>query len=197
MEDCGPDILDANFLIRLKLQEVHCPLKELNENIMGDESSVKSIVKNGEVVPGYYSSILQINPFHLAIIAQQYRSVKCILDYIFTATRDKDKEGIIKRIKLVFSQKTLLEKPSMGEIQFSKYDQSMNYANAFHLSCQFYPDALQIFNKTLSNQLDQFSSTDREEIAAQIKLSVNAKTDAIGITPLHIAAKKSLTQSAR
>ena len=85
----------------------------------------------------------------------------------------------------------------MAEIQLSKYDQSMNQANAFHLSCQFYPDALQIFYKIFSNQLVQFSSTDREEIAAQIKLSVNAKTDAIGITPLHIAAKKSLTQSAR
>ena len=72
LENCGPDILNANFLIHLKLPE-------FNEKIMGNESSVRSFVKIGNTVPGYYNSILQINPFHLAVVAQQYKSVKCIL----------------------------------------------------------------------------------------------------------------------
>ena len=169
LEEEGPGILDTKYTIDMKLQKIN----NSNEN--------------------KYSCSLQLSPFHLAILAQQEKSIQCILDYIIMHTKEeKDK---IERLMVIFKQKTFLE--AINDSQISKYDQSLNGMNVFHLSCQFYPETLRIFQKTLFDELYRFSGSGSDKIVKERELLVKAKTDLFGNTPLHIAAKKSLTHSAR
>ena len=169
LEKKGPGILDTEYTLDMKLQKFN----NSNEN--------------------EYSCSLQLSPFHLAILAQQEKSIQCILDYIIMHTKEeKDK---IERLMMLFKQKILLG--AINDSQISKYDQSLNGMNVFHLSCQFYPETLRIFQKTLFDELYRFSGSGSDKIEKERELLVRAKTDLFGNTPLHIAAKKSLTHSAR
>ena len=103
----------------------------------------------------------------------------------------------MEKIQSLFNQKIVLNKHTERESSFSTYDQSLNEMNVFHLSCQFYPEAMQIFHRTISDQQAQLSSSGLDTIMEQFKLSVNEKNDSSEKTPLHIAAKKSLTHPAR
>ena len=169
LEKEGPGILDTKYSIDMNLQKIN----NSNEN--------------------EYSCSLQLSPFHLAILAQQEKSIQCILDYIIMhKNEEKDK---IERLVALLKHKILLE--ATNDSQISKYDQLLNGMNVFHLSCQFFPDTLRIFQKTLFDELYLFSGSGSDKIAKERELLVKEKTDHFGNTPLHIAAEKSLTHSAR
>ena len=169
LEKEGPGILDTKYTMLMKSQKIN----SFNEN--------------------EYNCSLQLSPFHLAIFAQQEKSIQCILDYIIMHMKEeKDK---IERLITLFKQKVLLE--AMNDSQISRDDQLVNGMNIFHLACQFYPETLRIFQKTLFDELYRFSGSGSDKIAKERELLAKAKTDFYGNTPLHIAAKKSLTNSAR
>ena len=223
----GVGVLKTTYVVDMKLREFRNPLKSLLSDYTGNKSTLEKVnssdssdytgnqsrlekvgssdssnrpeVENEEVVTTdgkNHNAALHVAPFHLAILAQQYKSIKCILDYVFQC-QDVDKDEKVEIIRSLYDQKILLDKKSKIESRFSRYDQSLNKMNAFHLACQFYPNAMLTFHKTFSDQQSRSSPSGVDKLLEQFKVNVNEKTDGSEKTPLHIAAKKSLTRQAR
>ena len=131
-----------------------------------------------------YNVTLMVNSLHLAIIARQKRSVQWIVSQIL---KEKHSDG-----EFLFSLRNILEDKVQVSIpdptMFSPRDQILQGMNAFHLSSQYFPEALKMIFETLDAN---FVSP------AKVLKSVRDDDNVFRFTPLHIAAKKSSLTAAR
>jgi hypothetical protein len=80
--------------------------------------------------------------------------------------------------------------------KFSKDDLCLQDMNVFHLSCQFFPKAIEILSEVFGEYLEQRSLPVLEKFGTQLN-EVVQKKNCSGFTPLHIAAKQSLVETSR
>jgi len=192
LEEEGVDILKSKFFIHTNLREIKRASSTYPQNSIQDE--IWDVSSN---VVTKHNAKIHLNAFHLAIIAQQGRAVECILKCIL---RDKSKKEYRKDILLnILSSKIELEHVSnvSSDInQFTNDDLCLNGMNAFHLSCQCFPKAIEILSEMLCEHEGKYPSPVLETFTTQLMDVVEGKNSS-GYTPLHIAAKKSSVEAAR
>ena len=80
--------------------------------------------------------------------------------------------------------------------QFTNDDLCLKDMNVFHLSCQFFPKAIEILSEVLCEDDEPYSLPLLEKFETQLKEVVQKKNGSV-CTPLHIAATNSLVESSR
>ena len=136
--------------------------------------------QSNEISP--YNSALIVNPLHLAIIARQKTSVQWIISH---ALKDKKRfNGSSKCFRSLLGDKIFLSNAN----KFSQRDQMLNGMNAFHLSSQYFSEALTVIFETL----------DTYDISlGNVLKYVRDNGNIFKHTPLHVAARKSSVRAAR
>jgi hypothetical protein len=224
LEERGLEILNSRFTINLTLREAgKGNVSVLNDNIQKDagapllkhirgcctgettindaEEGTSTDLKtndNNSCATKEHNSNIHVNALLLAILTQQRKSVECILKYI---CREIEKsQSICDQFQKVFSEKVQIQNVASvtpGLTHVTKYDSFLNNMNLFHLSCYYYPEAIQILQELCCStdggraeyHLKQFQFT--KEMVKQ------HNDERFKCTPLHIAAGKSNVKSAR
>ena len=174
LKEHGLEILKSKFFILISNHEI----------VICDESSNLVTKHNAKI---------HLNALHLAILAQQGRAVGCILKGILT---DKTEEEHTKKSILfnILSTEIELENVSNASSDINKLN--LKGMNAFHLSCQCFPKAIEIFSALVCDHEGKCSLPVLENLLNVLKNVVEGK-NRDGNTPLHIAAKQSSVESVR
>jgi hypothetical protein len=139
---------------------------------------------------------LEVNALHLAILAKQADAVKCILECILSDQSLEEKNKADTIIFMLCDIVILKEPYKLFGTMFRGSDYSLDQMNAYHLSCQFYPDAIEILYDVLCNHEGEISGIaflDYFKDNIQTKLALKAKNNVMNYTPLHIAAQNGKT----
>ena len=160
----------------------------LEEGELGLESFTGSNVDlTGNRVSPKRNTTMAVNALQLAILAKQSVAVKCIMNHIFL-NEIWDEKQFSETLYAVLGAHVLLDFHGLDPDLFSNYDRYLDRMNALHLSCQYHPEAIEIMFDTIHKH---------NVIRTNLLSLVNAKTNVMAYAPLHIAAKKSLTNVAR
>ena len=222
LEQQGLDILKTKFLLYINLRVTRWEIATYTKTGITDDSGTQqipavpieginsvledsNIQTNNEITicdgssnfEGNYNTKVHLNAIQLAILVQQGAAVECILKCILRGEAEEDYKS---RILLdIIESKVEIE--NVSNISSERNQVVMDYMclqdmNVFHLSCQFFPKALEILAEVLCEHSGRYSVTALERFAYHLKEVVKKKNSS-GYTPLHIAAKKSLVVSAR
>ena len=165
------------------------------------EDIVKNSVGNGKASKSFFNQMFDIVPFcnqtmsvtalHLAILSQQSGIVKCIMNYIL-CNEDKDEYDVAVTLTDVLSNEVEIDYHTN---EFTKHEQALDGMNAFHLSCQYHPDSLQIIFEAIDDYAKK--SSNYQDLCAALKSILQRKNRVMNTTPLHIAVKRSLVDAVR
>ena len=221
----GLDILKSKFFIHTNLREIKRKGSTLPTNIIQDDSGEQSIPtqpeeegsvvlesKGTKILSNYeivicdessnlvtnHNAKIHLNALHVAILAQQGRAVKCILNCIIT---DEKEDEQTKRSILLNILRTNIELENVSNISsdinnFTNDNLCLKGMNAFHLACQCFPKSIEIFSEMLCEHEGKCLLPVLETFITQLKNVVEGK-NRDGYTPLHIAATKLSVESAR
>ena len=199
----GVDVLNSKFFIDMRLNE-NLHDKDVQRDNLRTSSAKHQSIENGNIgldeADGFIPNIqmnhleskgfntrLTVNAVHLAIFAQQYESLKCLLDHIFEGEIE-DGRSNDDVVRDTIGGKLSLDHFGFNPDSFSFYDRCLNGMNTLHLSCHYFPEAVETIFDTIYKCLH--TCPNMSEI-------VNDNKNILQFTPLHIAAKKSLVTASR
>ena len=134
-----------------------------------------------------YNTTMTVNALHLAILAKQTTAVELIMNYLAAI---EDEQQFSNTLDSVIGAKLVLDFHNLDPKLFSTYDRTLHGMNAFHLSCQYHPEAIDIM-------FDKISRHKHEVTRSSVMKLVQANDNLLKYTPLHIASKKSLINATR
>ena len=221
LEKRGPEILNSRFTINLTLREVaRGNVSDSNDNVQKDAAvpllghtsgcstgsnaindaeegtnTGRETIDNNTCISDKHNTNIHVNALLLAILTQQRKSVECILKYVFCREIEKGQSSfdqVLKDLGKVKIENVANITPTLNGV--TKYDSFLNNMNLFHLSCYYYPEAIEILQKLCCS-----SDMSRSEyLLGNLKKMVKQHNDhTFKCTPLHIAAGKSNVKSAR
>ena len=195
-------VLKSKFFIDMRLNERQHDKDVQREDLRASGRKYKSL-ENGAIemdeTDGFeemvskrtesegFNTRMTVNALHLAIFSRQFESVKCLLDHIFEGERENGQD-YTDAINEVVGDKVALQHYVFQASDFSYYDRCMNGMNALHLSCHYYPQAVELIFDTVFKNLNA---------CPNMRDIVNEKNNILQFSPLHIAAKNSLVTAAR
>jgi hypothetical protein len=213
LEERGMEILNSGFTISLTLRAVGDNVKKgesapLLGHMSGSCTGNSSIndAEEGAVTEGpinhskmksksnKHNANIHVNALLLAILAQQRKSVECILKYIFRGEIEEG-QSTCDELEKVLGKRVEIENVA----NVTKHDSFLNNMNLFHLSCYYYPEAIQILQE-LCCSTDGALGTRVGNLLRHLKdieMKRQQNGDGFKCTPLHIAAGKSNVKSAR
>ena len=162
----------------------------IKRSIQVKEESYPCLSQTFNITP-FFNQTMSLTALHLAILSKQSGAVKCILNYILF-NEDKDKRNVVETLAEVLSNEVEIDYHT--DI-FSKHEQALDGMNAFHLSCQYHPDALNVIFEAITDY-EKKNSND-QDICVALKSILQRKNRVMNTTPLHVAVKRSLVDAVR
>ena len=221
LEERGLEILNSHFIINLTLRESKGNLAGSNDNVhkgaevpllrhitgsctagstdvtnveKGENTEIKTN-EQGICRSDEHNANIRVNALLLAILTGQRKSVECILKYIcreiekIQATRDQFLKVLGKRVII---ENVASVTPDLTHI--TENDSFLNDMNLFHLSCYYFPEAIQILQE-LCCRKDRNCD---EYLLGHLRDMAKERNDKrFQSTPLHIAARNTNVKSAR
>ena len=210
LKNRGADILHSKFYIDMKLnvaparkaEQVVAALSRnptLNNDAMVEEGGMglePLIGANNRLMTNEamntisnkankHNTTMAVNALQLAMLAKQPKSVKCLMNHIFSS---KNEQQYSETLNAVLGAQVVLDFCGFEAEQFSKYDLCLDKMNSLHISCQYHPEAIEII----------FDAIYKHKTAlTNLPKLVNDKSNIMAYAPLHIAAKKSFLNVAR
>ena len=137
-----------------------------------------------------HEATLEISPLHLAIISQQERSLKAILEesIISSTPSSSIQNSPSTNVNKIFGAKVQVTFPSSNFTLYQDGDRMLDGMNILHLAAKYYPKGLEI--------LVHFSRT-YPGLFKQLKGLLLECDNQIKNTPLHVASASSSIDALR
>jgi hypothetical protein len=211
LEERGLEILNSRFTINLTLREVGVGKDAVsNDNVQKEtgapllghikdaEEGANTALKVIDNNDNEHNANIHVNALLLAILTEQRKSVECILKYICheigkgQSTCDEFKKVLGKRVEMENVGNVTPDKT-----HFIKYDSVLDNMNLFHLSCYYYPEAIEVLQELCCTTDKTRGEFLLGQTLREMEMVEQHNDNRFNCTPLHIAAGKSYVKSAR
>ena len=162
----------------------------MEEGIMSMKPLVQSNIKptnyqGNDEKPNIHNTTMTLNALHLSILAKQSTIVELIMNHI---TAIQDEQIFSSTFDAVLGGKVVLDFGTLDPNLLKNWVRSLDGMNAFHLSCRYHPEAIEIMLNAMKK---------RQVAASKIMNLVQDNLNCMNYTPLHMAAESSLLSVTR